>query len=1153
MNANYEDKTQSKLTRGRRLGASAPPYTPPYTVQGSCELSEDYFLSAQVIINPDTDLVRPFTRADGTVEALVLSGGNLAYLQSDPTATSGWTYTDLSNQIVWPIEISDLAVGTHGDGTVSGILISPSGSNTASAYALDFDPSTSTWSAPEWSVPANGLGRFQTAVDPGGVLYFYAWDASSTLHLYTPTIASFGVVSLSFPAAERGFSSAWALWDWNYSPQTSASCGVMLDDGKGNFKWFPQTGANSCSSEYSWMDGPSYTLLWAGRSQTQLPAVVYQDTYGITYYYNGTQGQNPPITIGTNSEPPQPVQLTAWQTGGLYSFALLVGDTVYAVTQYGTTPGQPPLMLTVPLQPGVMTLFNAPSNPSQTTLFVLLADSTLSVLAKDPAAGWSLVPVIQDSATLQELDGWRVQLTATDANGVSVTGASLSVTTDRPIGVWQGSGNTLLSTQEPTTFTTDAHGRVTFATPAVELDTAQLTVQVVSVGGSLTASEPATVSPDADVHAFLGGTAPLTDLGTLTPTALLTATKADGTPLCPVLTSAPADSQVSGASAVISAMNQCIQAGQGVTPGPDDIKSFVLDMTGVVPTFISSIQPGGVPVIQSSLTGWWDDIEHDFDSFAHGVRHKATQIAKCSANWLKDEGDEAYHWVVNLAIGVGNDIAGVVSYVITDMKTALHAVTAFFQAIGAAIGDAIYWLRHNIGDLIKEAGQNAAQVEQWLAQLPATANAQLTRYGKLAQGFFTGLETTIDTRIDALMPQLGGQTMGSLPPPPSAALDIAKFLSGAQHNWLLDKIESFFNGDKQPTSIPALQDALDQLATAVQEGLQAVEDIGELLWTGLQVLFASQGSYGATTCTQLFTVLKSTVHDLLAFADALVQALIDLTMAAMDQLGAMLGHQINDIPLVGSVLKLFGIDPTMSVAHLVSLVLMYPATLANRIKNGSDATLFPATGQQLAAAQLDWAAGLQISAAVGQGIWGFADAAGDTYRVADEEPSGMIGWIDIVSPLVLTILEWPGEPNSDGTTAPPFANNIDSAGPDGAMIWPNWLLNFVPPIAGLCGQFADYKPAALAAVEDEEPQWPEIGQYFTMVSAIAETVLSSIYNWGTDQSGSTKAAGILSNISNVIAPFATSDLAAETEGASEVIKLCVDFAGNIGAAVAMGV
>ena len=73
-----------------------------------------------------------------------------------------------------------------------------------------------------------------------------------------------------------------------------------------------------------------------------------------------------------------------------------------------------------------------------------------------------------------------------------------------------------------------------------------------------------------------------------------------------------------------------------------------------------------------------------------------------------------------------------------------------------------------------------------------------------------------------------------------------------------------------------------------------------------------------------------------------------------------------------------------------------------------------------------------------------------------------------------------------------------------------------------------------------------------MAAAIASTILGSIYNFQTGDNRHTQAAGILSNVSNVIAPFATKELAETTEGGSEIIKLFIDFFGNIGAAGLMG-
>jgi hypothetical protein len=77
------------------------------------------------------------------------------------------------------------------------------------------------------------------------------------------------------------------------------------------------------------------------------------------------------------------------------------------------------------------------------------------------------------------------------------------------------------------------------------------------------------------------------------------------------------------------------------------------------------------------------------------------------------------------------------------------------------------------------------------------------------------------------------------------------------------------------------------------------------------------------------------------------------------------------------------------------------------------------------------------------------------------------------------------------------------------------------------------KPTAAVEVTDGAPEdWPQIGQYFTMAAAIASTILGSIYNFQTSDDPFTQAAGVVSNVSHVIAPFATKTLAETTDGSS---------------------
>ena len=100
-----------------------------------------------------------------------------------------------------------------------------------------------------------------------------------------------------------------------------------------------------------------------------------------------------------------------------------------------------------------------------------------------------------------------------------------------------------------------------------------------------------------------------------------------------------------------------------------------------MPTYTSSAQAPSSACLNrlESLSGWWDSVENDAESFFHGLRHDAVQAATCTANWVQDEATGAWNWVVSMAVTVEKAVIGTADYVITDMKSAIHAVTGFFR------------------------------------------------------------------------------------------------------------------------------------------------------------------------------------------------------------------------------------------------------------------------------------------------------------------------------------------------------------------------------------------------------------------------------------------------------------------------------------------
>ena len=270
----------------------------------------------------------------------------------------------------------------------------------------------------------------------------------------------------------------------------------------------------------------------------------------------------------------------------------------------------------------------------------------------------------------------------------------------------------------------------------------------------------------------------------------------------------------------------------------------------------------------------------------------------------------------------------------------------------------------------------------------------------------------------------------------------------------------------------------------------------------------------------------------------------------------MLAHEIELVPLLGELLELCGIDTSMTVGHLVSLILMYPATLYNDIHR-KDTPVFPAPAVAgapnagAAASGDDWFLGLNLTAAFTQGLWGGSDFFADLYRPDAKNVPSILSWVDIIAPLVIGCLQWPGATNVDGTTPPPFTPRIPENSKDCAMLAPIWLLGLLPPGFGGAAKFFAEDPDPNADPDAsqgwEQYVWPTC----TMISAIAATVLGSIYNFGTDAGKLLKASTILGNVSNTIAPFSTKALADATEDISVFVKLMIDLIGNLGAAICM--
>ena len=332
--------------------------------------------------------------------------------------------------------------------------------------------------------------------------------------------------------------------------------------------------------------------------------------------------------------------------------------------------------------------------------------------------------------------------------------------------------------------------------------------------------------------------------------------------------------------------------------------------------------------------------------------------------------DELAQWTVTLTVDIGDGIDNVMSYVVSDIKSAIHAISSFFHALGADLKTAWEWLKHNVLELIKNADANAKVIQGWLTQAVAVPDGPLSaiidHIEISSDTFFTDLknerhQTYIPTLATAVENKLFG-TSEPMPPPPTDSKsddadiifkvggDIAKVWQHTPCGWLYDKLESHLPKDAGPDfDATVFSQVLADLVNDVVDATTTILDLGTVFYDAMKLTAGTKDALNAMSVADFFGALSKLVADALTLLDKLVDTVLDALKAAVTLVGDILTYQYQAVPLIGELLDLAGVDTTLSVGHLMSLIVSYPATLASKLitKNW---TLFPFPAAQAGAA-----------------------------------------------------------------------------------------------------------------------------------------------------------------------------------------------------------
>ncbi len=626
-----------------------------------------------------------------------------------------------------------------------------------------------------------------------------------------------------------------------------------------------------------------------------------------------------------------------------------------------------------------------------------------------------------------------------DANGAGVGGGQIQLGTDRPAGLWQPAGSTILTPAAPVTMTADGAGMLTVSIPAEELDTAVLTAQALDSSGHPTGT-PLTVTPNIDVQNFLAGNGSLTDIGKLTGGALQGALNPPAAPNGPQTQVFPNLAGAAGAAAVAKALNHVATLGLGYQPATSsDVQAAFFDLSSATTqTFQTSTDPHAYDSLSATLgaTSWWDSAKNDAESAFHGLRHGVIKFKTMVSSWDQ----EAKQWTVNLTVDIGDGIDNVLSYVISDVKTAIHAISSFFHTLGADLKSVWEWLKHNVLELIKNAEANAKQIQSWLAPFMTSLTGIIDTIEISTNDYFISKETEAHEAIGQLAQDVEDYEFGTskpLPPPSpdtgsnDADLlfkdgeDVITFFRHISANWLLDKLESYLPQsptDGGPDFSGVFDQVVQDLITDVTGAVTLIQDIATTAWAAIEPALTSSGQFTQASMGQFFADLDGTVHNALQLCDEIAITLLDALKAAVTALGDLFAYEFQ-APVISDLLDLAGIDTSARIDHLVALIIAYPATLINQIIGGGP--LFPADDAiagklpdtELGSGRVDgWGVGLNWASACAQAVWAANDlmlddsAAAGTKNNPPRNPfkgNVLTTTLDIVCPVVINMLQFP--------------------------------------------------------------------------------------------------------------------------------------------------
>lgn len=167
-------------------------------------------------------------------------------------------------------------------------------------------------------------------------------------------------------------------------------------------------------------------------------------------------------------------------------------------------------------------------------------------------------------------------------------------------------------------------------------------------------------------------------------------------------------------------------------------------------------------------------------------------------------------------------------------------------------------------------------------------------------------------------------------------------------------------------------------------------------------------NFGEAGIDRVIDAIADVIKAGLDAAEGVVDAMLNLVALAVSTFKAILSTPLNDLPVIGALLKAAGMTQAPTIGAMVTLLVAFPTVLGFKLVHlDADALPFKHANTTSALRVADTADDLSYVAFGATSFWALMDTIAASMVFKGEDLPPLFSWVDIVAPAVISALTVP--------------------------------------------------------------------------------------------------------------------------------------------------